>query len=185
MNTGDIILVHTKNDWLANKIQKFQMKENPTSGYYNHSGIVYVANGKTYLAEMGYMGNLTGIQKYTRATFVFTPIEKYLEDDNVELLLLTPKEAIDADKMGEILFSYVGTPYEIKNLIRDQVVRLLSRNKIWVGRKVNAWKKMICHELTMRSYNDLVDLFPEWYKGNVGKIFGEPFFNHACITCEE
>lgn len=170
LKTGDIILVHTKVGVLPKLIQHFQQKEDLYSGRYNHSVLVYEANGKVYAAEMNYRPHIQGIKKFLTASFVFTPIENYTQDDKFELLVLKPKDPVDKQKFGEKLFEFVGTPYDIQNLTSHQRKRI--KKGEWKGKVKNASEELICHELVMTTYQEYrPGYFPKCYEGSVKDIY--------------
>lgn len=169
MKNGDIILVHSESK-IAKIIQKFQMKNDPKAGYWNHSGLIYVAKSGTYVVEMA------EIEGYKfKASTVFTPINEYLESDR-ELLLLSVR-AKPQDLFEEIMFKYIGIPYDYKNLLIHQVIRLLTGK--WRGRsKSKAWKRMVCHEFTQKIWDEYLGIFPEWNKASIAEIYNSTYFKH-------
>ena len=157
-------------DGQARTIQKFQKKADKLSGKYNHSGIIVFTPHGAYVAEQSYIKG-----RKLKAASVLTPVDKYLKGD-YELLFLEPRGPVDEAKMEQIILSHLGIPYDYWSLIHDQVIRTL--NKIWVGRKKNAWKKMVCHEFVQYMWNQYSGIFPDYYKGDVSKLFHSPDFKH-------
>lgn len=171
MKTGDIILVHSTSK-LARIIQKFQMRKDKEAGYYNHSGLVWVDESGTYVVEMAEVR-----KRKVRANTVFTPIDEY---GGRELLLLTPIGPIDTIEFKRIVYDYVGTPYDYNNLLRHQVVRLLTG--VWIGRKKKkADKRMVCHEFVQKIWDDYSGIFPEWNQAKVSNIYHSTHFKKVKI----
>lgn len=176
--TGDIMLIHTFEGVLPKAIRHYQMKEDITAGYYNHSALIYVSHGRTYVAEMNYKFNVKGIKRFLTATLVFTPVEFYLNSAKYRVLLLKPKEPISPDLIGQKILEFVGTPYDIQSLVFHQRKRILQ--KIWKG-STNyeiAKQQFVCHEFVQTVWQELRGgSFPECYKGNVCDIYYSKFFN--------
>jgi hypothetical protein len=166
--TGDIVLVsgHSKR---AEIIQKFQEKSDKDSGKWNHSMLVTVINGIPYVYEAAEIE-----ERKVKAAAKFTHISEY---NGYELLVLRPKFAIIENDVIQWCVFYNGTPYDYSSLLRDQIVRTLTG--WWLGKKGDkAARRMVCHELTqfiMNLYKP--DLFPEWFKGDVAKIFHSVDYN--------
>jgi len=176
--TGQILLVHGKSK-LAKIIQKFQQKNDSEAGYYNHSGLIIVEPHGVYVCEMA------EVEGYKfRAATVFTPIAEYLTSD-CSLLLLTPKASIELtglkmDEWMRILYKYIGIPYDYKNLFIHQIWRLLKGE--WIGRKKKkAWKRMVCHELTQKIWNEQAGIFTDWNQASVSNIYRNNHFEHLKI----
>ena len=107
-----------------------------------------------------------------KAATVFTPIAEY---NKRELLILTPKKAVDVIRFKRIVFKYIGIPYDYKNLLVHQVWRLMTG--VWVGRnKKKAWKRMVCHEFTQKIWDDYIGIFPEWNQAKVSNIYRSKHF---------
>lgn len=178
MKTGSILLVHSTS-MMAKIIQWFQMKKDKEAGYYNHSGLIVKVWYGTYVVEqaeiMGY--------KF-RASVVWTPINEYLESGRT-LLILDPIKDVSKDPdFMQILSLYNGIPYDYKNLLWDQVWRLL-RGK-WTGRKKKkAWKKMVCHEFSMTVWDEYSGIFPDRHMAKVSDIFRSPHFRHVHLKGPE
>lgn len=162
-------MVHS-NSWLANIIQKFQMRKDPLAGYWNHSGIIFTHSSGTYVVEAA------EVEGYKiRSAVIFTPIEEYLNSDK-ELLLLSAKNP-PGEKFSQIMLKYVGIPYDYKNLVWDQVWRLVAG--IWRGRdKERAWKRMVCHEFVQKVWNEYIGIFPDWHKAMISEEFHSTYFYH-------
>ena len=171
MKTGDIILVHSTSK-IAKIIQKFQMKKDKEAGYWNHSGLIFVDESGVYVVEMA---EVEGYK--VKAATVFTPIAEY---NDRELLILTPKTIVNVVTFKQIVFKYIGIPYDYKNLLIHQVWRLLTGD--WIGRnKKKAWKRMICHEFTQKIWDEYAGYFPEWNRGKVYNIYRSKFFKRVKI----
>lgn len=165
---------------LSKIIQKFQMKQDPEAGKWNHTGIIVDLPAGIYVQEEA------EVKGYAlRASVVYTPIEEYLRSD-AELLLLTPKNyEADADpRFMRILLSLVGVPYDYRNLLHDQIIRIT--RGIWVGRKKErARKRMVCHEMTMTAWDDYAGIFENPHQANVIDIFRSPHFDHIPLKGNE
>ena len=171
MKTGDILLVSSQSKQ-AKAIQAFQCKADKESGIYNHSALIYVAPSGVYVAEESQI-----INRKLKAAAVFTPIDHYLKG-KYKLLVLTPKFQVDPIEFERVLFAYMGTPYDYWSLIHDQVIRTLFNE--WRGRVgKEASRKMVCHEFAQFIHNEVtVGVFPEWWKGDVSKIYHSKNFDH-------
>ena len=177
--TGQILLVHSTSK-LAKIIQKFQMRNDPEAGYWNHSGLIWVDPSGVYVVEMAEVKDYK-----VRANTVFTPISEYLNSDR-ELLILTPTKQMmlpgNTERLFQfkrIVYDYIGTPYDYKNLLVHQVWRLLTRGK-WIGRKkAKAAKRMVCHEFTQKIWNEHSGIFTDWNEASVARIFNSKHFTHT------
>ena len=163
MKTGDILLVSGTSKQ-AEIIQKFQCKVDPESGVYNHSGIILVTKNDIYVVEEA------PIEGYKlKAAAVINPIEHYTEGD-YQLKVLTPLIPVDEKCFEQILFEYIGIPYDYESLLRGQILRIILN--WWIGRKHDkGWKRMVCHEFTQFIWHTYRNIFPEYYKGDVSKIY--------------
>ena len=171
MKTGDILLVSGQSKQ-AKLIQQFQQKADKASGKYNHSGLIYVAPSGVYVAEESY---ITG--RKVRAAAVLTPLDSYSKG-KYDLLILTPNFNLDPIEFERVLFQYLGTPYDYWSLIHDQVIRTLFEK--WVGREgKKAARQMVCHEFSQFISNECErGVFPEWYKGDVSKMYHSKNYTH-------
>jgi len=180
MKTGDILLVHSTST-MAKIIQKFQQKRDKEAGFYNHSGIIYEAPSGFYVVEEA------EIEGYKfKASVVFAPIEEYLESDRTLMLLerLQEWDEGQAKQFERILLNFVGIPYDYGNLLIHQIVRL-TRGK-WIGRKkTKAWKKMVCHEFTMTTWDEFSGIFPDRHQAKVSDIFRSRHFKHTKLKGPE
>jgi len=169
---GTILLVHS-NSKLAKIIQNVQMKKDPESGYWNHSGIIFPGpSGKLWVYEA------TEVEGYKLKGAVRpTPLEDYMNSDR-ELLFLEPLIAIPTEVMEAAIYAYIGVPYDIPNLAVHQL--WLYKVGIWLGRKgAKARRKMVCHEYTQEAWNLMISgLFPNAHKAQVSDIFDETMFKH-------
>ena len=173
MKTGDILLVHSQS-WLAKIIQKFQMKKDPEAGYWNHSGIIFVDSSGVYVVEAA---EIEGYK--VKSAVVITPLHEYTNSERELLLLSANKEP--SERFKRIMFKYVGIPYDYKNLVWDQVWRLLKG--VWRGRdKEKAWKRMVCHEYVQKVWNEYNGIFPEWNKAMVSEEYHSKDFTHKEIV---
>ena len=206
MKTGDILLVHT-NSTMGKIIQKFQMRKDKDAGYYNHSGIIYVGKHRTWVAEASQVKGrkikaavvFTPLDEYTRRyececgwggvpggfnVGIDLKCKKcgslnVVKSKRYELLLLQQKENawINPGVIEEKMFPLMGIPYDYRNLLFQQIRRLVTG--IWVGRgKEKGWKRMVCHEFTQYLWNELWHIFPDYNKGSVSKIYRSPYFVH-------
>ena len=150
MKTGDILLISGTSK-RAKAIQKFQQKRDPIAGHWNHSGVILVTKWGTYVVEAA------EVEGYKlRAAVVVTPIIEYL-NSACEWKVLTCQEEYSEPDMEKILFKYTGIPYDYPNLLGHQIIRTLTG---WFpGRSdSNAWKRMLCHEFTMKAWHDCARL---------------------------
>lgn len=176
MKAGTWIYIHTKDGLVPNTIQKVQMKKDPESGFWNHTGILFFAFGIWWVAEA------TEAKGYRfRGVVRPTPLSKYLERERsgeIEILYREPIEDVDADEFGTILFDLFGTPYDMKNLLVHQPWLYLTG--IWVGRtKRKAWKRVACHEFGMLAWNTYRGgYFPNWRKAQVS----DPYYSEHFRT---
>ena len=173
MKTGDIILV-SGTSTMAKIIQKFQSKQNPEAGKWNHSGIIYQTPHDTYVIEAA------EIKGYKfKGAVVITPFDEYrsrMLNSECRIRILKCKE--EPNKWFErILLSYVGIPYDYRNLLQHQVVRILTG--LWIGRNKRQWKRMVCHEFTMTVWNDYRGIFPDCHKAKIEDIYNSTYFEHG------
>lgn len=158
---GGTLLVHTKDGAIPKIIQKVQSRRDPVSGKWNHSAKIYLSYLKRLKAyEATEMPN----RKF-RGVVRPTPLEDYVERElrgEVELLFLVPKECMmlrDEQNMQafeDALLKYVGTPYDVWNLILHQPWYYIVN--VWLGRKeAKAKRSQVCHEYSMTVDNTYID----------------------------
>jgi len=58
------------------------------------------------------------------------------------------------------------------SLFKYQIIRTLFGK--WTGGKTG--RAMVCHEWTQKAWNEVRGIFPEWYKGDVSKIYHSMLF---------
>jgi len=172
LQTGDILLVSGRGK-LAKAIQKFQKKQDERAGKWNHSAMIYNAASGQYVCEASYLHDYR-----LKAGVVFNPIADYLEGDN-DLMIMQPHETIPSISFEKKYFHYAGTPYEYKNLLIEQPIRILF-NK-WIGSKKHSDKRMVCHEFVMTVYWEITGMFPNYYKANIADIYHNPYFTKKQI----
>ena len=173
MKTGDIILVSGQSKQ-AEAIKAFQEKQDKESAKWHHSGLLYVTKHNVWVVEASYIQ-----QRKVKAAVVFTNLEHYLSG-NYNLLHLQHNGNVDEKILEENMFHYVGTPYGYWHLILVQGV--WKTLKIWLGRKKNADKRMICHEYTKTVWNRTNGYFEGVeHIGDVKDIFHNPNFNKIRI----
>lgn len=176
--TGDTILIHTKYGILPRAVQRFQSKEDKESGYYNHSGKAWVELGvEPEILEAAPKDWDENKGKLIRAGLYFNPLRNYLDPDKYEILILKPVIPYDRPEILEIMKKWEGTPYEMHNLLGDQIIQYIFG--WWWGRDEKiAHKLMVCHEGTMKIDNDYSGgrLFENWHRGMIKDIYHEPMF---------
>ena len=178
MKTGSILMVHGTST-IAKIIQFFQRRRDKEAGRWNHSGIIVVTWYGTYVVEEAEVKGY----KY-RASVVKTPIEEYLESDRSLLVLEPNRDVSKGPEFMQILSLFYGIPYDKKNLLKHQPLRLLFG--IWTGRKKKkAWKKMVCHEFTMTIWDEYCGIFPDRHKAKVSDIYRSPHFTHKPLKGAE
>lgn len=176
---------------LAKIIQKEQAKEHLPSAFLSHTGI-YVWQ---YVLEFPVLHVLeaTFLQDYKiKAAVQLTPFKEYLQTGGILYQFPRVEEIEYPVEYAKALTYYTGYPYELKNLLRDQL--WLKWFGIWIGRQRNADKKLICHELTMtvenkyvellcaelirkESFKDLVSVpYPDARKGQVKNIYNSRLY---------
>lgn len=192
MNFKGIYLIHTKTGVLPRNVQRFQMRLDKESGYWNHSGIVLSSISGTYIFEASTKDFANNHGRLSRAGAYINPAYIYYNKDNYEILLLEPNDSFwNVLDIGGLHKSYKteystfyleGTPYDFKNLLGDQIVQYLIGR--WIGRTGKAAKKrMVCHELTMNWCNLVAgrDIFPGAHRALVKDIYYSPYFNHRRV----
>lgn len=177
--TGTILLVSGTSDQ-ARLIQKFQTKRDKEAGIYNHSGLIFRTPNNIYVMEAAPIEG----RKF-KAAVRPTPLSDYTAKvkDGYKLLFLTPKFKYNEFALELIMMQYAGTPYDYDNLLRRIPADILF--------KINTYKRsarrMVCHEFSQfawqQYFNQCHDkdwkVFPEWYKGNVSKLFHCDLFDHS------
>jgi len=165
MKTGDILLVDTEG-FIPSKIDKFQGND------YNHAGLVVCIFGKTYIFEAINVG------------MAFTDLEDYIKrakTEDVNLLILRPKDGFNVTQCDIMNFILPLTqkPYGYVNLLFYQLVKYLSKGKIWLGRrKLKSDKSFICGKLVAYIYNHFTGQFKEWHKVAPVDLFDSHDFKH-------
>ncbi len=174
LKTGTIILVKGKSE-RAETIRKFQSKRDKDAGQWNHSGIVMNSNGIYYVVQEAEVEG----RKIKAAVVIDTLADVIAHAKEVRYLI--PKIDYSEVQMQAILMKYTGVPYNYGNLVLWQLIRTLTGK--YFGRKDDkAWKRMTCHEFTMRAWNDLAGLFPAYYRGDIESIFHNKNFRHETQT---
>lgn len=169
MKTGDIILISGSSKRSKN-IQKFQSINDPVSGKWNHTGLIWVLDSGVYVVE----AELVQQRKF-KAAVKITPFEAY-QDCMYEYKIIQHDLDVPKEDIERIMLEYVGTPYDYFNLIFFQPVRLLFDK--WIGGEKKRDKRMICHEFVMTVWNRLRGIFPECYKGDIFDIYYCKYFKH-------
>lgn len=171
MKTGDIIFIkgHSKR---AELIRDFQSKRDPEAGQWNHTGILLKTRYGVYVVEAAEVEG-----RKLKAAIVVTPLWSYVDQVKEWKIKEAAFDYSEFD-MEQILLKYVGVPYDYRNLLGDQVIRTLTG---WYpGRKdLNAWKRMTCHEFTMKAWDEMRGIFPEYYKGDIETIYHSDYFRNV------
>ena len=173
MKTGDIILESGKSEQ-AEIIQSFQEIQDKESGKWNHSGTIYVTKYDIFVIEASYIQ-----QRKLKAAVVITPLSDYLTKD-CHLLHLQHIHPTDEKLIEAEMFKYVGTPYGYAHL--SVVQGLWKATGLWVGKKKNADRRMICHEFTQTVWNRSHGYFEGVeHIGDVKDIYHNTNFNKIRI----
>lgn len=193
MNFKGIYLIHTKSGVLPRNVQRFQMRLDKESGYWNHSGIALSSISGEYIFEASTKDFGDNRGRLSRAGAYINPSDIYEGNDNYEILLLEPNDSFwmalgdGADTYKSLKTEWAtlyleGTPYDFRNLLGDQIVQYLIGR--WIGRTGRAAKKrMVCHELTMNWCNLVAgrDIFPGAHRALVKDIYYSHYFNHRRV----
>ena len=180
MKTGTIVFVSTKS-WMGRIIQWFQKRADKESGKYNHTGIYLKDVSGDYIVEATQSrGNKV------RAAVCITPLSSY-SGKKYTLLFKEPTFDYNENYARALIFSWVGVPYDYKNLIVHQMIQYLFG--WWLGRKrKKAHKKVVSHEFTMAFWNDMKPvhllnpvLFPDWHKARVRDIYHNKHFKDVRV----
>lgn len=150
MKAGTILLVHGK-DERAGKVQKWQMKNDRASGYYNHSAFIFNFNGTPFVIEADYIEG-----RKNKAAMVLRPLSKYTDHpEKYELLYRVPYFDIPEHILNEEIARINGVPYDYANILLFNPIQILTG--WWWGRDGKFSKRRVnCHEgvmvLTNRCY---------------------------------
>ncbi len=175
LKPGTIILEHSFEGWLPKIIVKVQSKKDKESGYWHHSGICYPTRlGFWRVFEAVPMPGRT-LRGVVRPRKLENYVEMYLKGE-ADFLFLIPIRDTNA-AFENILYNYVGTPYDLVNLIHNQPWYYLFN--LWLGRKkAKATKSMVCHEYTMTVWDVYLGLFPDAHKSQISDIYYHDYFGH-------
>ena len=157
IRTGDILGVQGVS-FLARAIQKFQALQDKESAHINHLGVFWWINGRLFVIEAEAKG------------ITFINFNHYLEGDS-KLFLFRYKGALtrgETRKFEDRFEAYQNHGYKFISLFKYQIVYKLTG--WWTGGKGNG-KRMICEGFAQRVWQDVKGLFPEWYKGDIAKVY--------------
>lgn len=117
---GDNLLVHS-HTFIGEEIQKFEHDYYKYGWQYNHAAKFVTINGDLMVSEAVGIG------------IVYTNFNKYI-NGNYGLLCLKPKFQIKTDEMMKICNRFAGqSKYDYWNLLLYQSIRMITKNKIWIG----------------------------------------------------
>ena len=157
IRNGDIALLHNYFNWkkpmtyLSWAIRFF------TRSPWNHAGILVVIDSEVFVIE----ALAKGITKRNFKEWNI-PSDKYYE-------ILRPKERLsklDEHRVAFEALSLVGIPYDYFNIILHQPILIIFG--IWIGRKKQGNKKLVCSELVAYLYRDRIK---KWWKTTPKGIF--------------
>ena len=161
IQTGDILGVEGVS-FLARAIQKFQSLSNKESAHINHTGIFWWINRRLFVIEAAEKG------------ITITNFDKYLKSKSklYRFRYIGGSQKNYEKQLEDIFFENQNFRYEYLSLFKYQIIRTLFGK--WTGGKTS--KKMVCHEWTQKAWNEVRGIFPEWYKGDVSKIYHSMLF---------
>jgi hypothetical protein len=149
VKTGDGFL-YSGHSVLAKEVQKFQCKCYPEyAAKFNHAGVFVWLKNQLMVCEAVINGiQLTNFKHYTS--------EKLDHHEDI-LMCLKPTFQIVSDEIIDLCLKMSGTThYDFVNLGFFQLVRMISKNKIWLGgKKVD--DKYICGEWLAHVYNFFIE----------------------------
>lgn len=166
IQTGDILGVEGTS-FLARAIQKFQALSNKESAHINHTGIFWWINGRLFVIEAAEKG------------VTFTNFNKYLKSKSKLYHFKHIPTLTDGDKimMEDLFIKYQDNKYNYMNLFKYQIVYKLTG--WWTGTKSK--RKMVCHSFTQRVWDELKDIFPDWAKADVSRVYFSMYFGNNRI----
>lgn len=174
IQTGDCLLWHGFS-FLAKEVQKFQEKVYPKeSAQWNHAGIFYWQEYTKYNKQL--MVSEARFGGVLPANFEAYRTDKVRHPD-AKALCLKPRFQIVSEEIIHLANEHYGiTQYDIVNLVGFQLIRMISKNHIWLGgKKVD--EKFICGEWACHNYNRFTDFWD-----NEKRIAPADFYLMDCFT---
>ena len=176
-----IVLIRTLHGFLPRVVQKVQMKKDPVSGIWNHSGVRVRYEGVDSIFEASWKEWEENIGKMKNAGAYFNKMSNYLgHPDKYEILEIEIPIDIFQGAILESILKYEGTPYDFGNLLLHQIVYYIWDK--WIGRTPDmATKTMVCHEITMNVINEMYDRmgkalpFLNPHQAQVSDIYHKPW----------
>jgi len=152
---GDIGIVSSKS-WISRIIKKV------THSIVNHA-FLFVGSKNNPAEIVVIEAEKKGIE--TNSFFT----EKYEggNNSNKQIYILRPNFDIDIAKFNTLAHSFNPVKYDFFGLIHQLI---LQKTGYWIGRKLKANNRFYCSEYVAYIYNQLYNLFPEWYKMNPKNI---------------
>lgn len=172
IKTGDILLVHSES-FIGKEIQHFQKYAYAEAGEYNHAGVFVWIEGKLMVSE----AVINGVQ--------LTNFKNYFDSKKYLILMLRPTFEVDHQKVMDTCLEYCGTTkYDFGNLLFLQMIKMLSRGKVWLGgSKID--NKFICGEWAAFCTNQYKKITDNPKAIAPANLYLHPDFSHHVICIED
>lgn len=150
-------------------IQRRQLRLPPDTRLYAHSGIIFEYEGKLYQAQTNLLKGLI-MTPYTSPKGVFT--------DRVKILTpIEPLSALEKEEINNYCVQLINENISYdKWSILWSIVYIISKGKLWLGRKKKHTNKLYCFEATATIFNKIRQYFTKpWLVTSIDIVYNEKF----------